>query len=146
MFRRNSNFILSVGLLQHCLYSVHVASNGRGWLMNYEQERIWKEVVLVELRHYFRSWLQGWGKPRKSSIRAAGFTAEIRSEYLSNTSLEPYRHTKQLGVPVCSDFYCLLGCDALCTGRSLPASLFYAKEGDSTFIWRTGEDMPDYTA
>jgi hypothetical protein len=146
MFRRNSSFILSVDFLRRCLCSDYVTSNRRGWIKNYELERIWKEAILVSLKYYLDTWLQEWGKPRKRSVRAASFTAKIRSKYLPNTSVEPYRQAKQLGVPVCYDVYCLLRCDTVQTGRSLPTLPFYSKLGDSKFLWIAGKDLQDYMA
>jgi hypothetical protein len=46
------------------------------------------------------SW-RDWGKLGQTSVRITGVPVEIRSEYLSNTSLERHRYTILLGHKVC---------------------------------------------
>jgi hypothetical protein len=58
-----------------------------GW-MNDELKRILKEVVVVWATCYPRICLKGLRKTQKASVRIVGIPNEIRTEYLTNTSIE----------------------------------------------------------
>jgi hypothetical protein len=70
-----------------------------GRLMNNEMGRIWKEVVVEQLRYYLRIFvLKDSGIPGKSSFRLAGVQDENRTKHLHNTNLERILYISHLGI------------------------------------------------
>jgi hypothetical protein len=47
-----------------------------------ELERIWKEAVMAYSKKYPEISLESWGKTRKTSVKLAGVSAEIRTNSL----------------------------------------------------------------
>jgi hypothetical protein len=58
--------------------------------MNYESQRISKEVVMPNRGTILKFSWKDWRKPERTSVRIAGVAAEFRKEHLSNTSLGCY--------------------------------------------------------
>jgi hypothetical protein len=54
--------------------------------MNDELKRIWKEAVVAYLRYYPGICPEGLKKTRKTSVKRAGVSADIRKEPLTNKS------------------------------------------------------------
>jgi hypothetical protein len=63
------------------------------WLKDDDLERFWKNPVVDSQN------LPGGPEEyhQKPQIRIAGVTTEVRTDHLSNTRLERYRYTNQLG-------------------------------------------------
>jgi hypothetical protein len=55
-------------------------------------EEMWNEIFVISLRDFYGVSLDGLQKPMKNPVSLA----EIRTEHLSNMSLDPYRNANLL--------------------------------------------------
>jgi hypothetical protein len=75
----------------------------RGWLMNNESERIWKERSWPSRDTIQEFAWRDWWKWRKNSVRIVCISAEILTEDLRNMSRKCYCQTSLLSPNLCYD-------------------------------------------